>query len=225
MPDGPSGVIWKFDGKETKIHKATFSGGDGQSRFTLVELLADVEMCELEGTASLWLTKISADFVLRSGAQQEQIISDLQRILNDELNLNVSLKFEDLEREVLVASGSFVGKPAGPFTQFGAKPRSTYLLYGETQSEHPQDDMGKYPDFLKAVSLRVGRRVVDESQNAPEDYLQWLLSYDHPETTIWDTIPPRQFSANPGILPLEAQFGAVQVHVSLAKASDSARQL
>jgi len=125
MPDGPSGVIRKFDGKETKIHKATFSGGDGQSRFTLVELLADVEMCELEGTASLWLTKISADFVLRSGAQQEQIISDLQRILNDELNLNVSLKFEDLEREVLVASGSFVGKPAGPFTQFGAKPRST----------------------------------------------------------------------------------------------------
>ncbi|MEJ7595851.1 MAG: M56 family metallopeptidase [Planctomycetaceae bacterium] len=196
MPDGPSGVIWKFDGKETKIHKAAFGGGDGQSLFTLVELLADVEMCELEGTASLWLTKISADFVLRSGAQQDQIISDLQRILKDELNLNVSLKFEDAEREVLVASGNFVGKPAGPSLQYQAKPRSPYLLYGETQSGHPLHDMGKYPDFWKAVSLRVGRRVVDESKNAPEDYLQWLLSYDHPETTIWDTIPPRQFSAN-----------------------------
>lgn len=200
MQEGASGTIWQYDGQETKLRSALFGGADGHSLIEFVQALAGVEMSELEGDAKLWLKKISADFVIRDGATQDQIISDLQRILNDELKLRVTLRFEEVERPVLIASGKFDGKPAGPSMQFQAKPRATYLLYGKMQDERPSHQMGKYDDFWKAISLRVGQRIVDESENAPRDYLQWLLSYDHPETTVWNTIPPRQFSANANVV-------------------------
>ncbi len=198
MPDGPGGRIWRYDGKTIRLGMSSYGGGDGMNLHSLVEHLAGITMCELEGSPTLWLKGTKSDFVVRDGATPEQIIADLDQILNEELNYNATLKFEDVERDVFLVKGRFVGKPAGPEMRFQLKPRPTYLLFGETRAKelYEMHEMGKYPKFWKAVSLRVGRPIVDESENAPDDYLQWLLSFDNPETTVWDTIPPRQFSAN-----------------------------
>lgn len=196
--DDPDGRIWRYDGKTTTLGTSLFGGPDDMNPMFLVDSLTGTTMCELEGDPALWLKGTGSDFVIRDGATTEQIVADLEYILNEELNFNATLKFEDVERDVYVVKGRFDAKPAGPELRIGPKPQPTYLLYGKTRGKEPHemDDMGKYPEFWKAVSLRVGRRIVDESENAPDDFMQWLVSYDNPETTVWNSIPPKQFSAN-----------------------------
>lgn len=196
IPEGPDGIVWTYDGEKFSKPTVAFGFNDGLNSMWLVRMLAKIEMCELEGDARLWMKGTQGDYVVRKDATPEQIVADLDRILNEDLNYNVTLKFEDVKRDVYLAKGEFEAKPAGPEKQFQLKARPTYLLYGKAQSEYPLHHMGKYPEFWKAVSLRVGRRIVDESENAPEDYLQWLLSFDDANKTVWDTIPPAQFSAN-----------------------------
>ncbi|WP_157605139.1 M56 family metallopeptidase [Schlesneria paludicola] len=195
MPDGPGTIIWKDDLRKVEIKSTTF-GDPALELHSLIELLTHRSMSELEGPATLWLTKVPGDFVVWENAPEERLIADLEWILNRELNLNVSLQLEEVEREVYVAIGAFKANPAGPSMRFQMKPRSTYLLYGKAQAAHPSHFMGKYEEFWKAISLRTGRRIIDDSTQKPDDYMQWLISYDDPETTVWTTIPPKQFSAN-----------------------------
>ena len=199
MPEVPSGNIWKSDGENIELKSSSFGGPEGHSLFNLIEFLVGVKMSELHGDAELWTKRVPGDFVVRTGATPEQLVADLERILNAEMNLNATLGFEEVERDVYVATGKFVARPAGPAAQFPGKPLQ-YQLYGHKQAEFPMDGWGTFDDFLKTVSIRVGCWVVNEAEDTPAGKIVWALSYDNLDQTTWETIPPKTFSANAGLV-------------------------
>jgi beta-lactamase regulating signal transducer with metallopeptidase domain len=192
MPAGPDAVLWMDDGHQLKLRRSFYGGMNLQS---LVETLTGYGMAEVEGPAALWMQELTGDFVVRRGATREQLLGDLEGILR-ELKLGVSLRPQVVERDVYLAHGKFDPKPAGPSFRPGRTSSRSYLIYGASQKSYSMKNAGDYDAFLKAISLRVGRRVVDESANKPHGMLYWTLCYDEPERASWETIPPIQFSAN-----------------------------
>ena len=192
MPAGPDVVLWKDDGQRLKLRQSFYGGLNLQ---TLVEALTGYGMAEVEGPSALWMRELTGDFVFRKGATREQLLGDLERILR-EMKLGVSLRPQVVERDVYLAHGTFDPKPAGPSLPRGRKSSRSYLIYGASQKSYSMENAGDYGAFLKAISLRVGRRVVDDSVNKPRGMLHWALCFDEPERATWEAIPPIQFSAN-----------------------------
>lgn len=195
-PYGPhlnsSGQIYEQDGDTIRIHSSSL--GEPQALHRLAYNLFRIFPCEMTGEASIWTRKIPGDFVVRKAATKEQIVSDLSRILQDEIKVDASLGWIDEETKVWLVDGEFLPAPIGqPWRRPDEK---SYVLYGASKTGRLfTSDAGSFNELLKEFGSRTGRPVVSKLDLSPSGFFGWQTFYDDRERINWSEFP-RHYARN-----------------------------
>ncbi len=162
IPEGPRYLAIAWD---KRIVRTTQSFGRmpegpvilGEVFNTLTGLSLDY----LEVPDGLLTLAIPGDWVVRHGAETETILKELARILHDELNCDVQFTNADMEREVIVASGTYA------FTPFpDVKGNEEIHVFADVFDPNSggQTLSGTMTrDFLENLEKQAGQRIVNET--------------------------------------------------------------
>lgn len=118
-----------------------------------------------------WLlesTILDADVVLKQKAAPSDLIAALQNELKAKLGVDVTLKFEEAEREVVVIGGKHTLNPPPAETPDGRVIGKASVVHfvAEDKVEHPNGLHGDTRAFRGELAKFVGQPVVDESDLA-----------------------------------------------------------
>jgi RNA polymerase sigma factor (sigma-70 family) len=169
---------WKWNGKKLELGWGVGHNFDDNPHplIEVIPQLAGVRRCEIEGDglALLEARKISADFIIRTGAIHERLIEQLGVVLRNDLKTPVKLSYKEVEREVLVASGTF--KTVAPLGDMQGTPLQ---LYGQQPIREGKwlksgDD---YRGMLNQLGVLTGRQVINEATDSPNSGVLWF-EYD-----------------------------------------------
>jgi hypothetical protein len=181
-------LTFSFDKDEPSLNRIFH--GDSHTLSSIIEATSGVQPCELDGNRTLWALRIPGDFVFRKKATLEQTLDALQKILADDLKLEVRFTLENLDRIVYVASGEFEVRDDLLFE------KGLILICGENRKSF-QSQGGKFEEFLGAVSYRIGRRIVSELKEPPKKGVGWSIAIDGSPEDFWKEIPPNdKFTAD-----------------------------
>lgn len=145
---------------------------DGTPLSMVLESLTGLMPPEVEAEESLLDSRVSGDFVIRTGASEEEIVEALAAILRDELKLPLRFRFRRVKQSVLVASGEFHFIPLAKY------PKSIQVYVDD-------DDLGGAASagsggvamLLKDVSRRIGKRILSDvnQKDAILQPLKWTI--------------------------------------------------
>ena len=174
-------LLFKQRDKTLAHPTASFGGGDryGTTLSTLLTSLVGIYPQEVEGKHELLETFVEGDFVAREGVPTEQLVKQLERILRDECKLTLKLNLREVDRTVIVASGSYHFRPA-------RSGRQTIEIYGETLVTDGTGGGGS--GDLDEMFRWVGRftepntRIVNEIKDPPKEHVSWHLNTRSPFT-------------------------------------------
>jgi RNA polymerase sigma factor (sigma-70 family) len=169
---------WKWSAKKLQAGWST-SRNDDKEHQPLIDVippLAGVRRCEIEGdgVALLEARQISADFIIREGTTEDRLIEGLGVVLRRDLKTPVKLSYREVEREVLVASGTFQTVPP-----LGESQRTPLLLYGKLPIREGQwlKTEDGYTGMLNQMGVLTNRQVINEVKDAPAGGRTWF-EYD-----------------------------------------------
>jgi hypothetical protein len=140
---------------------------------TVLRMVARMKAYRIEGDEELLGTGISGDFIVREGVPAEKIVRDLEAMLRRDLRLAVKMGFGEVEREVIVARGSY------RFAPVPDHPPDRIELYGEKLDDPSLGDggSGDLVKFLWSVGRYLDKQVVNEVDSPPEGILHWHNNY------------------------------------------------
>jgi len=189
--------IYEQEGANVRLRLQIFGGE--QPLNSIVSSLLRASPCELSGDASVWMTPVAGDFIVRKNATGEQLVDELNRALQDDIQLDAHLQWEEVETDVWVIDGTFEPAPIGDAWRLPKDKNKSYVIYGRTGpgdvSRPISTSAGSFDDLLKAFGSRTGLPVVNEVAEPPSGFFGWQTSYDDPESTLWSDFP-RQFARN-----------------------------
>ncbi len=158
------------DGKPVSAHaftdrKSPGADAPGKPLTRFVRNALNTDMAKVADP--LWLletTVLDADVVLKKGADPAELVAALSKELKAKCGVMVMLKFEEVEREVVVVSGKHTLKadpPADPTRPHDTAP--ILHLYATDQQAVTNSLLGDTRDFPSELARFVGRPVIDES--------------------------------------------------------------
>jgi hypothetical protein len=137
------------------------------------------ERQEIEGPPDLLSAPIEGDWIVRDGAGPEAVLPRMEELLRKECRLPVRLRLEQVEREVIVATGKYRLVPA--------KEAKSIRVYGRVLTDQPGGGgSGDFTEFLQAMGTRIHRRIVNEVAEPPKDTIQWRYNAPTPKIEGWD---------------------------------------
>ena len=220
-PYGPevdsSGQIYEQD-RDT-IGLRINSLGQPSMLFNLAFSLLRIFPCEMTGEASIWTTEIPGDFILRKDATKEQIVSDLSRILQDEVKVDASLSWIEEETEVWLVEGDFIPAPIG--ISWRRPEDLAYVLFGKSKTGNALFNAGSFNELLKEFGSRTGRPVINKLDPSPTGSFGWQTFYDEPERMLWSKFP-QHFAKN---IDLVAANFAKQTGLKITEGRQAVRLL
>lgn len=186
---GPSAMIFRQrDGKLTN-RSMTFSGGSGHSVQSLIAGLTGIRSQMLEG-GDVREARVSGDWIQRDGARDEEIIEQLAAILRDELELDVTMEFREIDRPVYVARGTYSFTPieGGRKLAIGVDGRVVATDPIQIVATKPTSDSeaggswGDFDTFLDWLGDWIGEPIVSDLAAPPEGRFSWRLHERSPAT-------------------------------------------
>jgi RNA polymerase sigma factor (sigma-70 family) len=173
--------------KETKGQLHLWGFGGGEPSVSSVMWHLGVPMGEVEADPKLLQTPVGGDFVYRGDVPVEKLVVALERILREECKLAVRLTFREVEREVVVASGTLkivplAGQEKNHVEVFG-KEIGKGEAWGSSKDLH---------GFLLDLGGFLGRRIVNEAKSGKDEVFTYGLSVRQ---------SPRQRLATPFDIP------------------------
>jgi hypothetical protein len=112
IPRGPDAMILRSTASGIRHHSMTFG-----RPFRLDNLLHEatgIPTQQVFGGEELRKRPLDGDWVFRTDAAAERKLEDLERILREELKLDVGLAFKEVKRPVIVATGTYRFAPRRP---------------------------------------------------------------------------------------------------------------
>jgi RNA polymerase sigma factor (sigma-70 family) len=185
----------RWDGKRAEPWSFSIATDDGQGKkaghsvIGLIGYLAGVEPVEVDApqeikqpdAAGEYVLPGVCDFVVRKGAAAEKVIPRLREVLKKDYGLDLSMTFEQQEREVVVARGQF--KPA----PLEGREKNRVEVYAKQLVEDNHfggGGSGTLAELLTAVGNFVGKQIVNETEAAPKTTVSWRYHYrDGPGVT------------------------------------------
>ncbi|MCK4292084.1 MAG: carboxypeptidase regulatory-like domain-containing protein [Planctomycetes bacterium] len=167
----PESAMLTWDGEKNQA-----KGGMDGGRKSLISLLRNLGFHEreFEGEPALLDWRVPGDWIKRENIGREQLLAAFGRILNDTDTLNLSIRFvpEEVERDAVVATGTFEFHPLG-----GEYGNGTIHLFVEKPD--PADSIeggggsGDLDLFLDYIG-RLGRiKIINESKISSVENLNW----------------------------------------------------
>ena len=161
IPDGPRMMTFSWDGKLDPN-----GGGFGGVRDLTEPLdLFGLESYEYEGPEELLSLKLPGDWIVRTGTTIEERMRALQQLLAEELGRQINFEKRTVERNVIVASGSFKFHPLS-----GTYNDSCLHLYSDKLD--PDSSGGGTADSVAELLTEIGDNVempvIDETETHEE---------------------------------------------------------
>ncbi|MFI5457046.1 MAG: hypothetical protein ACHRXM_16495 [Isosphaerales bacterium] len=157
-----------------------YAGGIGWPLRTLPKYLEmGVYSTDIEGDPKLLETEVSGDWVYRVGVPDERMAAALESILQRALRLRISVKFRQVERDVVVAHGRYRHSPVA------GRSKNQVEIYGKQivpNGGGAGGGTGKFPEFLKWVAEWIERPVVSEVEAPPNESIEWFYNARSPFT-------------------------------------------
>jgi hypothetical protein len=194
MGGGKITIAFAFDKGEPSPVQTTY--GNDLTLAGILEVAAKIEPCELDGDRTVWATRLPGDIVFRSKATVEQTLESLQKILADELNLDVRFEVENLDRIVFIATGEFDRRFDDEFD------KNNIQICGDNKKSI-MTRIGTFEEFLGSISYRIGRRIVSDVRNRPKDNFSWSIAIDGSSAEYWKEVPPNDIFTADAELVLE----------------------
>jgi RNA polymerase sigma factor (sigma-70 family) len=141
----------------------------------LPQHLASIYPQEIEGEQALLDKDVEGDFIVRKGLSAEKFVERLEQILRHECNLAVKLTLREEERKVYVARGKY------QYTPLAGRSEHHLELYAKELNDTGRGGGGtdEFPTMLQAAGAWIGRRIINEVQEAPKQQVSW--HYNHRE--------------------------------------------
>jgi len=150
-----------------------FMGDTTHSLSGVLNMVVGLGRNEFEGPEDLLTFNVPGDWIVRKGISHETLLKALEKILMHELDEPIRFQQREVEREVVVARGSYHFKPVP------GRPSQWIDIYGE-RLEDPSEGgggSGDFKRFLKGVGHYIERRVLNEVETPPEGRLYWHYNY------------------------------------------------
>ncbi|MEZ6053101.1 MAG: hypothetical protein R3C02_17215 [Planctomycetaceae bacterium] len=184
IPDGPSGMVFRWENDKLRNWSMTFGGRDGYSMTEVFDALLGIKSQEIEGEADLLNQGLPGDWIVRTDAAKEDVLEQLTSILRDELNLNVRLEFRTVKRDVYVATDRYEFTPLA-----GQKGEGELQLTDEKiQTDRVQifgkelkpnsgagGGTGEFDEFLGWLGRWIDAPIVSEVTERPSRQISWRL--------------------------------------------------
>ncbi len=171
MPKGDGMIVHWRDGKP---HLWSMTYGPGYTIQDLLEYFQHQHGQNLEGDPALLSTVVPGDFSVREGWDQDQMRGALEQMLAEALRQDIRLTFREVDRPVVVLSGSWKGIKKVDATQQD----STVEIYGKQLNTHRElagGGFGSLQDFGDGLGEWIGQSVVFEVKDAPNQ-IAWRLN-------------------------------------------------
>ncbi|MCI0642688.1 MAG: hypothetical protein L0Y72_13070 [Gemmataceae bacterium] len=138
---------------------------------TVLRIVVQIPMLEVEGDKAVVDHPVGGDFVFRGEASIEERVAAFNRILHDESKLAIKLTFKEVEREVVVARGAL--KVA---TLAGQKKNHVEVFGKEIGKGEAWDSRKDLHGFLIDLGDFLGRRIVNEAKSGIDEVFTYGLS-------------------------------------------------
>ena len=164
-----------------------FDRGGGEIGYSVADLIGSstrMKSFDIEGEAKLKWRHVSGDWVMRKGADPQEVIKALETILRKECKLPVKLSLVEKDRKVIVVKGKYAYNPLpGKGT---VEEDRVYGYEGNYLQDYDQlvlyerdEDLetrgggqsGRLASFLTSLTWALGRPVVDGGVKLPKDML------------------------------------------------------
>jgi len=162
IPRGPDSMIVQWQDGEAKIWGMGFGAPESLSH--LIQSVMGIFPQETEGEQQLLDQRIPGDFAFKAGAAQDLYLSDMSRILGDEMGSPVNFTFRQVDRKVVVIRGRWkfkaVDDRTGEYVEF----------YGSKLNADGHADGGGSGDgkkFAGRLGWFVGQQIFLEAEGVP----------------------------------------------------------
>jgi hypothetical protein len=177
IPRGPTAFTFRWKDEQLQCWGMMFGGADGGYRLSaVIDTLVNIKSQFLEGPADLLNLEIPGDWVVRVGASEKQVIEQIEMILRDDMSLPVRLQLREVERQVYVASGTFVQKP------LPGRPANdtTIEIYAKelVTDGSGGGGGGDFNAFLDWLGRWIATPIVSELKGPPPPRLRWHDNHD-----------------------------------------------
>lgn len=189
IPAGPDLLTFHYSEGNLESWRMVFGG---QHIGSIVETMFDTYPQNIAGPSDFLSTQITGDWVVRPEAKGEKLLPELSTIFNDQLKLNVKMRFEDQEREVYVMKGKYKFKPLPEFVPKEDALRRAYSQYDTIQifgaKAFPDGGAGGGTGTFQLFNQWLGRwidvPIVIEATNLPEQNVSFRLHAPSPATPV-----------------------------------------
>jgi len=187
IPRGPDAMSFRWKDGKLSNWGMTFGNGGGYSVSDVLCTLQGFARREIEGDGELLGTDVSGDWIVREGCSNTEFLEQIEQLLRVEYELPIRLKYEDVEREVWVASDEYKfaplpGQPARSETQLTDRklvsdPVQIFRKEFNTDGSGGGGS-GNLAEFLQHLGDAIGDQVVDSAFERPEISISWRYHDD-----------------------------------------------
>jgi beta-lactamase regulating signal transducer with metallopeptidase domain len=180
---GPDRITFHWDGR---LRDWGMTFGDFGTLGSILNSVLRLRSYEYDGPNPLLDTELPGDWIIRDEASQEMKLQALEQLVARELGRKIRFERRSVEREVIVATGTFHFHPP-----VGTYENTSVHLYGaETDPDTragggTADSLG---EFLRTLGDRVNVPVVDRTE-PPGDI---RIPYSHHRSSYLGEIPDEQ---------------------------------
>ena len=179
-PDQFPAMTFRWSDPDRLVAWAMTSADAGFSLRDLPRYLEiDVHPTEIEGDPELLKTTVPGDWIYRTGTPGEQLVAALEARLQRILQKRITLKFRQVERDVVVVRGEYRYSPVT------GRSKNQVEIYGKQivpNGGGAGGGSGTFPEFLKWVGNWIERPVVSEVKTPPRESLEWYYNARSPFT-------------------------------------------
>ncbi len=154
--------------------------GEGYSLRQLLGFLEpNIHEVEIDGDRELLDRIVTGDWICRDGADVERKVHALEVTIQRVLRLRITLTFRQVERDVVVARGTYHHTP------LEGRAANAIEIYGKQVvpgGGGAGGGTGTFSEFLKWVGEWIGRPVVSEVEAPPKGSITWCYNRRRPST-------------------------------------------
>ena len=170
IPRGPDVIAFHWD---EKLKNWGMSFGSSSGLNFILEFVLGLESFEYEGPEELLGLQLPGDWIIRNEVSQEIKLKALEQLITEELDRTIRFEKRTVERQVIVATGSF------EFHPLSMAPNNNRVYMFSDKFEPDAGGGGgtanSVSEFLTAIGDRVNVPIVDETQ--PSGDMQ--IDFDH----------------------------------------------
>jgi hypothetical protein len=186
--DKYAGLVFRWrDPDQLELRGSIGGAGEGfQIRYLPAMFETSIGWYEMKGEPELLETEVSGDWVHREGVPDEQLIRSLEKVLQRTYETPVTLRFRQVEHNVVVARGRYHSSPVAGRSKnqveiYGKQIHADDKKGGKDRLELLVNGNGTFREFLKDVGEYIERPVVNEVEASPES-IQWFTNERWPST-------------------------------------------